>query len=373
VGTRLLWVGSSAVASLGVIALGGCPNPPRTHDRAAEGAGPDAVSAPREAQADDAVTPQMAELDASLDPTVAVSDDPMALHRDTTDGLLTLFAHGPSLDAGQSSPADASLRWVFGPSPGRFSQGNKALAQHAIGKRTCLEGLRGTVLQTDEQRARCRGLPNMVPIYRGGDPSSAKACIDIFEFPNQACELPMVWGTPAQAANVCAIQGKRLCAQSEWNLACAGDPEGKADRVYAYGDDLDLTVCNTNKPHPFGPDGQWLCYVKTAQTAWQTCATETEPSGAFPKCRSRFGVYDQHGNVAEMMTRVGTDKVVYTQLKGSAFFYVDVARKPNEAQKPGTRETYPDQCAFDPRWHVEPLQSSLHSNYHLGFRCCVSI
>jgi formylglycine-generating enzyme required for sulfatase activity len=122
-----------------------------------------------------------------------------------------------------------------------------------------------------------------------------------------------------------------------------------------------------------GPDGQWLCNPRSAQVAWDTCATETEPSGAYPRCRSRLGVFDQHGNVAEMMTRKGTDGIVYTQLKGSAFFYVDVARRPDEAQKPGARETYPDQCSYDPRWHVEPLDGALHSNYHLGFRCCLSL
>ena len=146
------------------------------------------------------------------------------------------------------------------------------------------------------------------------------------------------------------------------------------DRAYAYGDTLDLHVCNTSKPHPFGPDGEtWLCSARNARTAWDTCATETEPSGAFPACRSRFGVFDLHGNVAEIMTRPGPTGQTLTQLKGSAFFYVDVARQPGEAQKRGVRGTYPDHCAFDPRWHVEVLSEAVHSNYHLGFRCCLSL
>ena len=65
---------------------------------------------------------------------------------------------------------------------------------------------------------------------------------------------------------------------------------------------------------------------------------------------------------------------MYTQLKGSAFFYVDVAR---ESNKPTRRarcdDTYPDHCNYDPRWHVEMLDEALHMNYHLGFRCCKSI
>ena len=77
-----------------------------------------------------------------------------------------------------------------------------------------------------------------------------------------------------------------------------------------------------------------------------------------------------HGNVAEEMTRYDPDGHVYSQLKGSAFFYVDVARKPGD--KP-VKENYPDHCAHDPRWHVERMDDAWHVNYHLGFRCCLPL
>ena len=198
----------------------------------------------------------------------------------TKEELRALVQAALLLDAGSLSRI---ALFSIAPEPGRFNQGNRALAEHAIARETCEAGLGGTTLQTVEQRRVCRDHPNMVPIYRGGDAGAARACIDVFEFPNQACELPFVWGTPVAADQLCRAEGKRLCTQDEWSLACAGDPEGGADRIYAYGDALDLTVCNTNKPHPFGPDGQtWLCSARTAETAWSTCATETEPSGAFP-------------------------------------------------------------------------------------------
>ncbi len=79
------------------------------------------------------------------------------------------------------------------------------------------------------------------------------------------------------------------------------------------------------------------------------------PSGSFPQCRSRLGVFDQHGNVAEAMTRA-QGGVTWVQLKGSAFFY--------------DGKIYPDHCRYDPRWHVDPVDESWHTNYHLGFRCC---
>jgi formylglycine-generating enzyme len=302
---------------------------------------------------------------------VALADGATPLLHATTEELLSLI---PRPEGNAEASRAGSLLWsLVGPVPGRFNQGNPALAHHDISRRACLEGLRSVVLQTEEQRKACHGMENMVPIYGHGRPAATRTCMDVFEFPNRACELPVVWGTPSGAQQICALEGKRLCTESEWNLACKGDPLGAPDRTYAYGDDLDLTACNTNKPHVTLPNGQWLCSALTAQTAWATCATETEPAGSFPRCRSRFGVFDQHGNVAEMMTRLDTDGGVYTQLKGSAFFYVDVARKPSEAQKPGARETYPDPCTYDPRWHVEALEGSTHSNYHLGFRCCLSL
>jgi len=305
------------------------------------------------------------------------SDDPTAIHLDTKEALRALAIAAASTLGPDAAAFPPAALWTIAPEPGRFNQGNKALARHVIGHARCEEGLRGATLQTPAQRAQCHGKANMVPVYRGGDAGAASACIDVFEYPNEACELPFVWGTPLEAEQLCRAEGKRLCSQSEWTLACAGDPGGAPDRAYAYGDTLDLTVCNTNKPHAFGPDGEtWLCSARTAETAWSTCATETEPSGAFPACRSRFGVYDLHGNVAEMMTRVagtGADRQVLTQLKGSAFFYVDVSRQPSETQKPGHRETYPDHCQYDPRWHVEDLKSATHSNYHLGFRCCLGL
>lgn len=293
----------------------------------------------------------------------------MANHLVDPAQLAALFDLEPLSDADKRAPRLQSfLKRNVGPTPVRISQGNVAVAHHTISKRECLQGLQGVQLQTEAQRKQC-GAPNMVPVYRHGDPSKAAFCIDIFEFPNRACELPIVWSSPAQASAICALEGKRLCTQPEWTTACKADPTGGADSMYAYGDELDLHVCNTNKSR--GDDKS--CRARTAKTAWDTCGTDTEPSGAFPKCRSRFGVYDLHGNVAEEMTRVAADGRAVSQLKGSAFFYVDVARKPGEKQDPAKDETYPDHCGYDPRWHVEPIASAVHVNYHLGFRCCKSI
>lgn len=318
--------------------------------------------------------------DASVEADAALPfDDPMSLHHDTQAELLGLFAiQDFTPEQYKTVRPDLFLSHNIGPAASRMNQGNKAIAHHAIGKRACEDGLKGVVIQTDEQRRRC-GSPNMVPVYRNGDPKSAAYCIDVFEFPNQACELPFVWTAPTHAQTLCTLQGKRLCTQGEWQLACRADPTGGADRLYAYGDSLDLAVCNTQKPRVT------KCDPRTLAGAWDSCATDTEPSGSFPQCRSRFGLFDQHGNVAEVMTRKEDDGKVVTQLKGSAFFYKEVAQYSNaeyaraaQAHEtlpppPADRETYPDHCNYDPRWHVEPIESAWHVNYHLGFRCCKSI
>ncbi|MDB4945133.1 MAG: Protein kinase domain protein [Labilithrix sp.] len=302
-------------------------------------------------------------------PAPTADDDPMANHHMARQELIDLFAIKDFTDEEKKRiKPEQFLNSVFGSEgPGRMSQGNKAIARHAISKRQCLAGLQGVVLQTPEQRAKCGGAENMVPVWIKG--KEAWFCIDVFEFPNKACELPFVWTPPTLAKKVCELQGKRLCAQTEWNIACRGDPNGGDDQRYAYGDRLDLDICHTNLRH------RQPCVVKDAKSAFDTCTTDTEPSGSYPKCRSRFGVFDQHGNVAEVMMRREGDQV-FTQLKGSAWFYNELAKEPGEPTPESTTNkqgAYPDHCNFDPRWHVEPIENAFHVNYHLGFRCCKSI
>lgn len=251
---------------------------------------------------------------------------------------------------------------------GAMNQGNPELSSHRIDRETCRAGLGEITLQTPEQKTIC-GHDMMVPIWEGDDPSAAKTCIDVFEFPNRPCELPFVWASPTIAHGLCKKLGKRLCKQDEWMLACDGDPKGGEPRKYAYGDELDLEACNTTKSKK-GLEGE-PCDPTTVKSTWQTCHTDTEPSGAFPRCRSRFGVFDLHGNVAEAMTRWDREEQkTVSQLKGSAFFYVDVHRKLTEKPE---KTNYPDHCRHDPRWHVQDMTKAWHVNYHLGFRCCVDV
>ncbi|MBK8215920.1 MAG: SUMF1/EgtB/PvdO family nonheme iron enzyme [Myxococcales bacterium] len=293
------------------------------------------------------------------------------LHKTSAKELLALFTIRPltQKETARILPEPFLAQIVGVGTPAKIHQGNPTISTHDVSRRACLAGLEGTVLQTSEQRARC-GHDNMVPVHlRGKDPYF---CIDIFEFPNRPCELPFVWASPTYAKKLCELQGKRLCSQIEWQLACRADPNDGPDTVYAYGDTLDLDACHTKKRHR--QVAEKPCTTTDAPTTYRTCPTDTEPSGSFPKCRSRYGVYDLHGNVAEIMMRRDGDGTVKSQLKGSAWFYDEVAREVSGPPlHPGSQGAYPDHCNFDPRWHVEPIENAWHVNYHLGFRCCASI
>ena len=364
------WAASASLACFGIAALVlACSPTTPPHDADTKPA--PVVDAGRDLGSDAALEAAAREiLDGAAGDGAApvVYEDPMANHFTTTDEYLALFTIKDFTEEEKKKiQPDQFLRRMFQMTgPAHANQGNKAIAQHSISRDKCLEGLKGITLQTPEQREKC-GAENMVPVWVKG--KEAWYCIDIFEFPNKACALPMVWTQPPLAKKVCELQGKRLCSDIEWNIACRGDPQGGDDWKYAYGDKLDLEICHTNLRH------RQPCIVQDANTTWKSCTTDTEPSGAYPKCRSRFGVFDQHGNVAEVMMRREGDKVL-TQLKGSAWFYNELAREPGQpVPETTTNKTgaYPDHCNFDPRWHVEPLESAGHVNYHLGFRCCKSI
>lgn len=329
------------------------PSSPEPSARASSTAAPSASASSRPAWAD-------------------APDDPAVSHRETFEELVALA--GPFVEPpgkARKTPLEALLARTVGPGgPGTTNQGNKAIAKHAVSKRACLRGLASLELVTSEQRARC-GAELMVPIWKVGEGlADAKVCVDVFEYPNRPCELPFVWIGPTSAAELCARAGKRLCTQDEWVTACAGDPAGGAPRRFAYGDELDLSACNTSKKAALHNDKP--CDPSTIASAYATCGTHTEPSGSFPRCRSRFGVFDQHGNVAEIMTRWDREEdTTVSQLKGSAFFYVDVVPKTGKkVTAEERRRSYSDHCAHDPRWHVEPMKKAWHVNYHLGFRCC---
>jgi hypothetical protein len=125
-------------------------------------------------------------------------------------------------------------------------------------------------------------------------------CIDRFEYPNQRGAYPWIMVDWVEAKELCSREHKRLCTEAEWTFAC----EGEEAMPYPYGYERDDTACVIDRPWR-QVDAEALV-PRDSQRAlaevdrlWQG-----EPSGARPRCRSPFGVYDMTGNVDEWTASV---------------------------------------------------------------------
>jgi hypothetical protein len=275
---------------------------------------------------------------------------------------------------------------------GVMGQGNPAISVHPMTPDQCLK-IRKHASFTDDLQAfrRICGAPNMAPLFdpKTTDPGDAPVCIDQFEFPDIACEYPVVWTRASEAAAVCEAMGKRLCDAHEWEGACEGQltpPDYRFDLVQglqANGAIHRMRIAH-NQSHAgqkrwsYGMNYQsGVCGTASHKTAnclgggWNACGSNTFPAGAFPACRSTLGVYDLHGNAAEhmnlplshaQMSSLGSRTLGYTEMKGSWFVFDDF-------------HAHEDWCRWRaPFWHgSRVLDGHSHANYHLGFRCCKTL
>ncbi len=285
----------------------------------------------------------------------------------------------------------AKIRAVF--RKARFmGQGNPAVSTHPATGAECREKLSNTgVSYKNEAAEKICGGKYMAPLYdpETQSPEDAPACIDCFEFPNIPCAWPVVWVRAIEAAQICAILGKRLCDAHEWESACEGklippdypfdlaenqSPETAVrlmrnaynrkygtEKKWSYGDEYQKGICGADSRKTPGCDGG----------GWSKCGSNTYPAGYFPDCRSPLGVYDLNGNAAEhmnlplngnQMASRGSKELGYTEMKGSWFIF-DFYR------------AHPDWCRWRaPFWHgSRVMDPKSHHNYHLGFRCCKTV
>ncbi len=165
-------------------------------------------------------------------------------------------------------------------------------------------------------------------------------CIDRFEYPNKVGEKPVIMKTWYEAKATCEGQGKRLCGDSEWTLAC----EGQERLPYPYGYARNADACNIDKPHP-DVDESAIANPKTrdAEVArlWQG-----EPSGTREACVSPYGVHDMTGNVDEWVVNEGA-KPYKSGLKGGYWGPVRTRCRP-----------------------MTTAHNEEFSFYQIGFRCC---
>jgi formylglycine-generating enzyme required for sulfatase activity len=151
-------------------------------------------------------------------------------------------------------------------------------------------------------------------------------CIDEFEFPNQAGQLPLVNVSWNEAKDRCHDAGKRLCTEEEWEKACKGPGNAR----FPYGSAFDAEKCNTADTQ--GKD------------------RELAASGHFAACRSGYGVADLSGNVAEWTDSHYGNSLDQT-LKGGSF-----ERSEYAAGCAGRKNGGPDSRAVS-----------------VGFRCCTGV
>lgn len=273
----------------------------------------------------------------------------------------------------------AAVRKLFEASP-IMGQGNPEMTEHPMSRAECFR-IRDEAGLSYLDHPVC-GKRNMVPLYKvkeGEKEEDARICVDQYEFPNMPCEYPVVHVSAREAALLCKALGKRLCDAHEWEGGCAGylrDPKDEyafgrtrkdmkaihnnnRDVLWAYGKEKNHALCGTGSRKNEECTGG----------GYRKCGSNTYPAGAFPKCVSPLNVFDQHGNAAEHMNYAMKPEqlasrggIGVTEMKGSWFIFQRY-------------EAHEDDCHWRaPDWHATDVMSPYsHSNYHLGFRCCMDV
>jgi len=131
-------------------------------------------------------------------------------------------------------------------------------------------------------------------------------CMDAYEYPNHKGERPRVNFNFFQAQHLCAAEGKRVCTETEWTMAC----EGPSYKPYPYGFARDPKICNGDRPYiepaVTGHDHKGAPFMAFASKDESVSKPELErlwqgvESGSQPKCVSDYGVWDMPGNTDEL-------------------------------------------------------------------------
>jgi formylglycine-generating enzyme required for sulfatase activity len=284
---------------------------------------------------------------------------------------------------------------------------------HPVTRAQCrAKVLESGLIKPNREYEKICGAKWMAPIPNAE--GKATVCIDQFEFPDIPCEYPVVWVPSNTAHKICQSMGKRLCNSHEWEGGCAG----KIDSIASYRFDLGNEkarrgAINANREKVWAfqsqpefanrTDSSVICGVYSGKdrdvlpkasaniktgaipglskgcapqrSAYRTCGTNTWPAGYKYQCRSSLGVYDMHGNVAEVVNLPSHKGNIakgtttgFTERKGS--FFVDRS----SIKRRGVPK-YPDDCRVrQPYEHTKEIKRDrAHSFYQEGFRCCKEI
>jgi Sulfatase-modifying factor enzyme 1 len=120
-----------------------------------------------------------------------------------------------------------------------------------------------------------------------------RVCIDRYEYPNLYGVKPTVMVSWDEAKAACETEGKRLCTNREWTLAC----EGEHHLPYPYGFRRDATACNIDRPWREVDFGALFDPKRTSEQIARL--DQRVASGSLDRCESPYGVFDMTGNVDE--------------------------------------------------------------------------
>jgi formylglycine-generating enzyme required for sulfatase activity len=123
-------------------------------------------------------------------------------------------------------------------------------------------------------------------------------CIDRDEYVAPGEALPSGDLSWTAAKGICESEHKRLCRETEWELAC----EGEQMLPYPTGYERDAKVCNFDKGNLVDHTGK--------------LRDQREPASALEHCVSPFGVRNMSGNVDEWVLRDRTNGEWRSALKG---------------------------------------------------------
>ncbi|MBW2524218.1 MAG: SUMF1/EgtB/PvdO family nonheme iron enzyme [Deltaproteobacteria bacterium] len=197
---------------------------------------------------------------------------------------------------------------------------------------------------SDYQKSHCFAfLPGLV--MREPQVTPIQVCMDRYEWPNRQGVKPLVMSRFVEAETMCQRDGKRLCTEFEWELAC----EGAAALPFPYGFTKEPGACNV--------DELWRPYDSAKLQSNDEDVRDREivrlyqgaPSGSRPRCKSPFGVYDLVGNVEEWVSTSRPQWPWRSSLKGGYW------TKPWAGCR-GTNERHGPRFRF----------------YNIGFRCCAA-
>ncbi len=173
-----------------------------------------------------------------------------------------------------------------------------------------------------------------------------EVCVDRYEWPNRAGELPTHLVDWNEAKGACQSIGKRLCTEVEFNFAC----EGEEMLPYSFGYERSAETCHLDKPYRKRErtlKRQANCAADPACKAEVARLDQREPAGSRPECHSSFGVFDLNGNVNEWVELPGKKTPDRSGLKGGWWGPVR------------------SRCRPTVTFHKEG-----DYGYEVGFRCC---